>query len=61
MILVLAIWQPALGIPSFVIFGPTNVNIWKPWGKGSRGHLILKFHVLPVVMKKGETALTEFV
>ncbi|CAD7782348.1 MAG: Glycosyltransferase family 9 (heptosyltransferase) [Candidatus Methanoperedenaceae archaeon GB37] len=23
----------ALGIPSFVIFGPTNVNIWKPWGK----------------------------
>ena len=23
----------ALGVPSFVIFGPTNANIWKPWGK----------------------------
>jgi len=26
----------ALGVPSFVIFGPTNVNIWKPWGREVR-------------------------
>jgi ADP-heptose:LPS heptosyltransferase len=23
----------ALGIPSFIIFGPTDAKIWKPWGK----------------------------
>lgn len=26
----------ALGVPSFVIFGPTNANIWKPWGRKVR-------------------------
>jgi len=26
----------ALGVPSFVIFGPTNANIWKPWGREVR-------------------------
>ena len=26
----------ALGVPSFVIFGPTNANVWKPWGREVR-------------------------
>ncbi len=26
----------ALGVPSFIIFGPTNANIWKPWGREVR-------------------------